>query len=333
MIRVKCSVTSTGKVEYSDYETITYGTPQGSCLGPLIYLIFTNDMAIHLENCNSIMFADDTTLYQTHRSLRYLKWCLQEDLKSLIDWFRANKLTLNLDKTACVLLKKNGDKSEINLNIGNSYIASVKETKFLGMWLDCHLNWSSHLNKLFLKLKRNQAMLRLSKNFLNKQSRKMVYHSHLESHINYGLLIWGNNAPKDQLNKLQRIQTDCLKLIAQRNKSGNLNKELGILSISSRIMLENCKFGYKLKNKQLPNKTLALCHLDSKNKSLTKHHKYHTRHKELPNLPKNMNKTYKNSFLCMGLKSFQALPVETQLRSNIKSFTLSCKKYLLSQMT
>ena len=140
MIRVKCSVTSTGKVEYSDYETITYGTPQGFCLGPLIYLIFTNDMAIHLENCNSIMFADDTTLYQTHRSLKYLKWCLQEDLKTLIDWFMANKLTLNLDKTACVLFKKNGDKSEINLNIGNSYIASVKETKFLGMWLDCHLN-------------------------------------------------------------------------------------------------------------------------------------------------------------------------------------------------
>ena len=90
-------------------------------------------------------------------------------------------------------------------------------------------------------------------------------------------------------------------------------------------MLENCKFGYKLKNKQMPNKTLALCYLDSKNKSLTKQHKYQTRHKELPNLPKNMNKTYKNSFLCMGPKSFQALPVETQLRSNIKSFTISCK--------
>ena len=175
-------------------------------------------------------------------------------------------------------------------------------------------------------------MLRQSKNFLNEQSRKMVYHSHLESHMNYGLLIWGNNASKDQLNKLQRIQTECLKLVAQKNSSGNLNKELGILSINTNIMLENCKFGYKLKNKQLPNKTLALCYLDSKNKSLTKQHKYQTRHKELPNLPKNMNKTYKNSFLCMGLKSFQALPVETQLRSNIKSFTISCKKYLLCHM-
>ena len=103
MIRVKCSLTTTRKVEYSDYETITYGTLKVFCLGPFIYLIFTNDLVIHLEHCNSIMFADDTTLYQTHKSLRYLKWCLQEDLKSLTDLLRASKLTLKLDKTACVL--------------------------------------------------------------------------------------------------------------------------------------------------------------------------------------------------------------------------------------
>ena len=53
MIRVKCMVTSTGKTEYSEYKSISYGTPQGSCLGPLIYLIFTNDLAIHLEHCDS----------------------------------------------------------------------------------------------------------------------------------------------------------------------------------------------------------------------------------------------------------------------------------------
>ena len=176
-------------------------------------------------------------------------------------------------------------------------------------------------------------MLRLSKNFLTEEARKLVYHSHLESHINYGILPWGNNASKDQLNKLQRIQTDCLKLTAPRNKSGNLNKELGILPIDSKITLENCKFGYKIKNKQLPNKTLDLCYLDSTNKSLTKHHRYNTQHKGLPNLPKNMNKAYRNSFLCMGPKSFQTLLVETQLKANIKTFTLSCKKYLISQLT
>ena len=92
------------------------------------------------------------------------------------------------------------------------------------------------------------------------------------------------------------------KLIARRNKRGNLNKELGILPIKSKITLENYKFGYKLKNKELPKKTTTLCYLDSKNKSLIKEHKYQTRHKTFPNLPKNANKTYINSFLCMVLK-------------------------------
>ena len=105
---------------------------------------------------------------------------------------------------------------------------------------------------------------------------------------------------KEQINKLQRIQTECLKLIAHKNKRGNLNKELGVLPIKSKITLENYKFGFKLKNKQLLNKTITLCYLDNNNKSLTKQHKYQTRHKTLPNLPRNVNKVYINSFLCMG---------------------------------
>ena len=173
-------------------------------------------------------------------------------------------------------------------------------------------------------------MLRLSKNFLNEQSRKMVYHAHLDSHINYGVLIWGNNASKEQFTKLQRIQTDSLKLIAPRNKSNNLNKELGILPIESKMKLENCKFGYKIKNKYLPNNTLDLCYLDCTNKSLTKHCKYNTWHGALPVLPENKNKIYRNSFLCLGPKLFQTLPVEMQLKPNVKSFTSSCKKYLSS---
>ena len=72
-IRVKCQVASSWKLEYSDYQIVNYGTPQGSCLGPLIFLIFTNDLHQHLNHCASILFADDTTLYKTHRNLNYLK--------------------------------------------------------------------------------------------------------------------------------------------------------------------------------------------------------------------------------------------------------------------
>ena len=97
-IRVKCTVGSSGRVEYSQEETVNYGTPQGSCLGPLIFLIFNNDIHKVVENCSTIQFADDTTLYISSKNTNYLKWCLEHNLMLLLDWFHANKLTLNLAK-------------------------------------------------------------------------------------------------------------------------------------------------------------------------------------------------------------------------------------------
>ena len=88
---------------YSSYQEVSYGTPQGSCLGPLLFLVFINDLHNVVEHGLSLLFADDTTLLHSHKNLRYLKWTVEEDLNKLMDWFKANKLTLNLDKTVCVL--------------------------------------------------------------------------------------------------------------------------------------------------------------------------------------------------------------------------------------
>ena len=98
-LRVKCMVASSSKQEYSDYEQVTYGTPQGSCLEPLLFLSFSNDLFRHLDYCNNLQFADDTTIYKGHRNLRYLTWCMEHDLNNLDDWFKANKLTLNVGKS------------------------------------------------------------------------------------------------------------------------------------------------------------------------------------------------------------------------------------------
>ena len=72
-LRAKCITQSDGGIEYSDYYSIDYGTPQGSCLGPLLFLIFTNDLYLCVENGNCLLFADDTTLYFSHQNLTYLK--------------------------------------------------------------------------------------------------------------------------------------------------------------------------------------------------------------------------------------------------------------------
>ena len=245
-MRVKCNVASSGKLEYSNYMNVSYGTPQGSCLGPLIFLIFINDLHRHLVHSSAILFADDTTLHKTHRNLTYLKWCLEDDLSTLSDWFAVNKLTLNLGKTVCVLFQKNNNKKEIELKVKDMLIPSQLVTKFLGMWLDQTLSWHSHIQKLTLKIKRNKYLLNNGKHLMDQDTKKLVYYSHIASHIQYGLLLWGNNANKDQITRLQKLQTKCLQLVQSNQTKSNPNKNLGILTIDEMISLENMKFGYKL---------------------------------------------------------------------------------------
>ena len=140
----------------------------------------------------------------------------------------------------------------------------------------------------------------------------------------------GNNASKEQLKKLQKLQTKCLELIQDKKSNTNLNKTLGILSIEDMVKLENMKFGYKLVHWMLPQKITEICCKDSKQESLAKIHQYSTRNKRVPNLPRKMTKLYRESFLCKGPQSWLTLSVETKSNCNLKAFTNNCKRALLS---
>ena len=85
----------------SDSYPLEYGVPQGICIVPLLFLIYCNDLYLNLELCKGILFADDMTIYKSHDNITYLRWCLQDELTRLYDWFKANSLTLNLDKSVC----------------------------------------------------------------------------------------------------------------------------------------------------------------------------------------------------------------------------------------
>ena len=324
--------TSTGKIEYSSYKTVKYGTPQGSCLGPLIFLIFTNDLHLQLEHCASILFADDTTLYNTHRNLIYLKWTIEEDLKKLVSWFKANKLTMNIEKTVCMLFQKPGKHDQIYLNIDKVTLQNQKETKFLGVWSDDQLSWKNHIQKLLLKLNRNSNLLKYNQNLIPQSTKRLIYHAHIGSHIQYGLLLWGNNAQKEHIRKLQKIQTKCLGYITNNTCKENSHLTLKILPIKSLIALANYKFGYQLQKKLLPKKIMESSLIDSRNAPLLPHHEYNTRNKTIPNLPRKMTPQYQNSFLCKGPRSLLELDMETHNKSSMHTFTKACKDLLLSKI-
>ena len=210
-LMVECKTGST-KTLSSSYP-VKYGTPQGSCLGPLIFLIFCNDLQRHLTFLSCIQFADDTTLYITHSSLNYIRSCIDIDVSILQDWFLANKLTLNIGKSVCMLFGQKAKTKNLQITLGNERIPQVKSTKFLGMWIDDSLSWNEHVTKVILKLKSRLNLLKMGKNLLSKHALRVLYFAQIHSVMTYGIVMWGSLASQADLNKIQKIQDTCVHII------------------------------------------------------------------------------------------------------------------------
>ena len=171
-LRVKCRTVSSTSIQTSREYNIEYGTPQGSCLRPLIFLIFVNDLHLHLQDSECVQFADDTTLIFRHKNIRYLSYCIECELVRLQDWFNANKLTLNVSKCSYLLFtSKNQKDKNIDLTLNNVSIPRVRFAKLLGTWIDDRLDWDVHAKKLIIKLRCGLGMLKRSQNLLTSKAK------------------------------------------------------------------------------------------------------------------------------------------------------------------
>ena len=296
-MHTKCIIND--KVHYSDRKQITYGAPQGSCLGPLLFLIFCNDLHLKLEFTKCILFADDTTIYYSNKNVHLLIASIEHDLEILNDWFKANKLTLTEKKSVSIFFKSTmSDKLWIpdSLTIENSCITFVDYTKFLGVWIDKNLTWTAHTNRVILKLQRNAHMLYRSKNLLSAHAKKILYFAQIYSHISYGLSVWGPMIKDRTMKKIQRIQTNCMKCLPATECKN-------LLTLSDIVRQEVLKFGWKITHQQLP-VSLQKCALTTvKGQSLEKRHHYDTRNKRVLNIPIVKNNLYKRSIFCTGISS------------------------------
>ena len=150
------------------------------------------------------------TLFTSHKSKRYLEYCVTIDLERLHDWFKANKLTLNLNKSVMLVFGCNSQTYLNKIKIGGHEITIEKVTKFLGVWINSELNWNEYISRLILKLKSRLGLLRRSKNFLNPQCMKVLYYAQIHSNLSYCLSMWGNMINKAHLDKISKIQNQCV---------------------------------------------------------------------------------------------------------------------------
>ena len=323
-------MTSSQSETLSDYHTVNYGTLQGSCLGPLIFLIFVNDMRLHLTDVDSVQFADDTTIVFGHRNENYLKYCVERELAILGDWFRANKLTLNVDKSVFLMFNQKGKGNINQLKLGDSLIDRVSTTKFLGVWLDDQLNWKTHLNKLLSKLKCGLGMLQCSKELLSYKAKKLLYYGQVPRHLCYGLGVWGPMLSSGQITQLCTIQRKCVRMIDSCVPTSEAFKKLQILTVSDMINLGQDKLGYKLCNSLLPSVLTRLMMHDFKNCTIVKNHSYKTRQKDIPNRPNVKLSLYHKSFLYQAIACYSKLDKKLRDSPTIFSFSKKLKKSMIS---
>ena len=197
----------------SDEKLIEYGVPQGSVLGPLLFIIFINDFHQAIEKSSVHHFAD-TNLLLIDKSLKKINKCINRDLKCAVDWIRANKLSLNTSKTEIVLFKTRNKiiTKHLNFRISGQKIELSRSMKYLGIILQDDLYWNLHLSQL-CKLSRGIGLLSKIRHYVPKHLLKTIHYSIFNLDIIYACEIWGQEQNSKLLKNLIKLKERALRII------------------------------------------------------------------------------------------------------------------------
>ena len=242
----------------TDMESISCGVPQGSILGPLLFLIFVNDLS-QATSLDPIMFADDTDLFYSNKNIASLFKFVNNELVNTNTWFQANKLSLNSNKTKYVFFHKPRKKKEIPLNlpilkINQTEIKREQSLKFLGVMVDENLNWKSHIDLLLNKISKNVGILYKASKLLNFRCLKSIYFALIHSYINYANIAWASSC-KTGLKKIFLKQKHAVRIIFHEDRlthSRPLLKKLNALNVYQINLYRVSSFMYQVNNGTVP---------------------------------------------------------------------------------
>ena len=241
----------------SEYLPVTCGVPQGSVLGPLLFLLFINDIVNSCPAAKLIIFADDTSVFLSNKKFDQLLIETESTLKQLMEWFEANRLTLNTSKSNFIIFrtsqrKINNMPEKININGKDVY--RTDKIKYLGITIDEHLTWKPHIHEISNSLRRYFPIFYNIRSYLNIENCRSIYYAYIYSRMKYGIPIYGM-ANSGDLKQLQTLQNKLMKVLLNKNcmfPTNQLHTDLNILKITDIFNLEILIFVFSQFNNLLP---------------------------------------------------------------------------------
>ena len=199
----------------SDTMRMSCGVPQGSVLGPLLFLLYINDLPNISDKLKFFLFADDTNIYYESDNLKSLEKIVNQELKSLSLWLNVNRLALNVSKTNFVIFRsaQKPMNHNVTLILNRKAIEQKDHVKYLGVLVDEHLTWKHQIDNVSKKISRGVGILSKLRNFVNKDILINIYYCLVNSHLVYGIESWGS-ACATFTNKLVVLQKKAIRIIS-----------------------------------------------------------------------------------------------------------------------
>lgn len=304
----------------SKCSSIKQGVPQGSILGPLLFILFSNDLINFLgkrSNVSVVCYADDTNILITESNMDLLKYYTEEIYKDVIKWSTINKLNINLSKTQIInfTLSKKQTTHQFLENLGDP-IASSKSIKILGLKVDNNLQWTFHIDELCGKLRSSCYALFFMSKHVSRQTLLTLYYANFNSHMRFGIVNWGASSQVNRIFILQKYAVRIISGLNRRNSCRNAFKDLNILTLAGTYILEVCLLVHK-------NKTSFQVNLAS--------HEYNTRMRDLLKPDTHRTSLYQRSAFYNGCKFYNALDQDIKHSPNTHVFKKKLKKFLLKK--
>ena len=316
----------------SEKRNILAGVPQGSVLGPLLFILFINDLPLHIEHSNIDIFADDATLHNSSKDVGNINNDLQVDVNNVLQWCKQNNMVLNENKTKGLLIgtsqRLSRCQSNLEIIVNNHKIECSEYEKLLGIQIDKSLSFVKHIDYVCKNLTSKISLLCKIKQYLPLETRKLYYNAYILPVMDYCLTVWGSTS-KYQLDRILRLQKRAARIILDMppdTPSMPLFEKLGWLTVHERLEFNKAVLLYKSTHDLTPSYISDLFEFHSSQN-------YNVRSASNNNMliKRHNSKIFEKSLQYEGPRLWNSLPQPIRNSQSLPTFKTAMSNFIISK--